>query len=1407
MNHTLDLLDQLRQRNISLWLDNGRLRYRAPKDALSPELLTALKTHKAEVIAFLQKATTHHKNLHPPIQVIDRQQKLPLSFAQQRLWFLQKLEPDSISNNMPVALHFEGQLNIGVLKQSVFEVVRRHEVLRTRFPAVKNQPTAVVEQQIEIELPIVDLRCFPSHERTFEAHRQATEAARQPFDLETGPIFHLKLFWIEDSEFLLIWNMHSIICDDASSDVVYQDLTTTYQAMVAGSALPLSTIPVQYIDFAHWQREWLQGDVLETPLSYWKQTLAGHLPSIQLPFDHPKPSGKQSYRGDRASHIFSPQLQQALIELSQKSDTTLFMTLLSAFEILLYRYSMQEDLLINVASTGRGNVETEGLLGFFSNTLPLRADLSGKPTFREVLRRVKQSALQAFTHQDIPFERIVEELQPEQRQSQSSLFQIKFALNPPWSKDRGMAAVHLPGLSIKPLPDHIYHNKTKYDITLVMREQDEGLGMFFDYNAELFETDTMARMVEHFQTLLEGIISNPDQYISKLPLLTATEQEKFQQHLHAPPLQQTEPTTVEIHRLFEQQVTQHAEKVALCLASPDSGLKNSSGKNQYLSDQRQLTYQNLNMQANQLAHYLQSNGVSEATPVVICLEKSPIQIVAQLAVLKAGGIYIPLNADVSASALSRICSDVQSSILLTQKSIADRVNADSKTVICLDMQQDAIQRHNPDNLCCSSPEVACILYPDPTTEKLTGVNLTHRGITHLSHRIKQLQTSPLETILHFAAPTSSIGIFEVFTALLNGSQLSLPKSNLKQAELGTTIRQHHVTMVYLPTRLFNSLIENDFESLVSLQTCLIGGDIASLYHTQKFLKSFPQCALFNTYCADENTGLVSLQRITEPISTQTANRIGSPVSGTQTYILDKNQQPVPIGVEGDLYFTGAQLAKVSSENSQSHFILNPFLPKESQVQGLKYLFRTGRRAKYLSDGSVILQGNENASVVHGVPLKLCDVEIILSLHPLIKECKILEVRDDNDGTSQLVAYVIATQQSLKSQSLHDFLKRRLPLHMVPSNFVILEAFPLNRQGGIELEQLPLPLSAQWDFEDVQVAAQSQIELKLAEIWQEVLKVDTVRITDNFFEIGGNSLLAMNLAIKIQEKLSKTLPLASFFEAPTIRELADVLQQDTPQSEWHSLVPIQAKGERPPLFFVHFVLRSLTNCLASDQPVYALRYGIAAQTNDCHQEIPSRVEDLAAHYIQEMQRIQPAGPYYLMGASFGGTIAFEMARQLVKQGEVVDLLAVFDTSLWDRPNKYSAFQQWQQKFLKKLKSGLPGLQHSVRYRLSKLNYYRKYKGEYTPHVNWDQEVRIFDPYTPQFYSGKVTLFNAIDQADQYDDPNWLSSQWLQISQEVQTFDVPGGHTGLLAEPHVTVVANILNECLQTNGKSCRQFVAK
>jgi aspartate racemase len=1404
-----ELLLELRQRDVTLWLEGDRLRYRAAKDGLTPELLAQLKAQKAEVIAFLRQASNSASLQIPPIQPIERNGHLPLSFAQQRLWFLHQFEPESTSNNMPVVVRFTGSLDVEALEKSIQTVVCRQEVLRTRFPAVDGQPTLVIQDQVNITLPLIDLRQLPEEERDTQALKLATQEARQPFDLANGPILRVKLLRLRDDEHLFIWNLHCIVCDGASSDVFYQDLTAIYKSIVTKNPSPLADLPVQYVDFAHWQRQWLQGEVLESQLKYWKQTLAGDLPLIKLPFDHPRPTGVQTFQGDRRARMLPPDLNESLNHLSQQLGATLFMTLLAAFEVLLYRYSGQDDMLISFASAGRGQVETERLVGFFSNTLMLRTNFQGNPSFRELLNRVKDASLQAYTHQDIPFEKLVEELRPEQNQRRSPLFQVKFALNPPWSKGRGMAPLQLPDLSITSLFGYIYHGKTKYDLTLVMREQDEGLGMVFDYNADIFDGSTIARMIDHFHILLQGIVANPDQRISELPLLTASEQQQLLVQWNK--TDAAYPRYASIQEVFEAQVTNTPDAIAV------------------VSGEMTITYSELNQRANQLAHFLQQLGVTTEMPVGICLERSLATLVAILGVLKAGGTYVPLDPHHSIEYLTHILEDAQAPFLLTQQSLAMSLAGVSSKVINLDTENLILQQ-SQDNppLTATANTIAFILYT-----KFVGVRATHRGIVQLVRGNSQWKLAKDTILLHWSSIASEVVPFELFGALLNGGAVVIAPGEVLGKQFNSLIHKYQVNTLWLPTRFVHHLVNNrHLGQLESVKTLLLGGDIPSMACVQKLLKDLPNCTLINTFSLPENVGFTCGYTLKDPVPTNVSQLLGIPSENTQVYVLDEHQQPVPIGVVGELYVAGAGLAKGYHRRpdfTASRFVLNPF-NRTPEAR----MYKTGYLVRYLPDGNLEHVGFTAASnILPETDTYAYHHTVALHQHPAILEAVVVPQED-----AHLVAYIVAASSETPNTSeLRKFLQLILPGHIIPSAFVQIDSLPLTPDGKINRGALPKPETSDLQSSLTYVAPRTIVEQQLAEIWAEVLKLDQVGIYDNFFELGGHSLLTVRLVTEIEARFGKKIPLSTILISPTISQLAKILTPSPQTTTNQDVIVLLRPGDgASPVFLIHdgdgeiLLYRSLARSLKATIPVYGVQPGSKDKLSLPH----TGIKDLASYYIKQIRQVQPEGPYFLGGLCLGGVLSFEIALQLQRQGQKVEMVALLDTADVQAPSR-SGYVNEQR--LSRIETLLKSNAHLTLYErlgntlkqisrkaINLIAYESRKKAESVrdhilvkllsyyinknlPLPKFLQSVsvrtvliRAKQHYIPQgMFEGNVLLIRATEKSSIFDgtliddtptielvcDP--LLGWGKRVTQEVHVYDVPGGHSSMLQEPCAQIVA--------------------
>lgn len=1252
-----DLLAVLRQQDVFLWIDESdRLRYRAAKDALTPELTAQLKEHKAEILEFLRQAKRSIQSAEQSqIVPIERTGKLPVSFNQQQLWLLEQFDPGKAVYNLPLAYRFEGTLDIEDLHLCLQEIVQRQEVLRSTFHVDNSEPYQTIVPTIEVSLPIIDLQHLPEAEREEGAKQIATERAKEPFSLEEGPLFRFELLRLSPKEHLLVYNTHHIISDGWSSEVFFKELTALYQAFSSNQPSPLAELPIQYVDCTAWQRRWLADGVLQTQLGYWKQVLAGDLPVLQLPTDHPRPA-KASYRGEIGRKMLPEPLTNALKEISKQGNTTLSMTLMTAFKILLYRYSGQEDIIVGSPIAGRNRLETEGLIGFFVNTIVFRTDLSGNPSFREALEQVRQVSLGAYANQDVPFDQLVREIRPERDPSRAPIFQAMFAMNAPWTQG---SSRKLSDMTITSTFGYVHNSSSSFDLTLVTRDTGKGLRVSVEYSLDLFEASTIERMISHFQTLLEGIIANPDQSIAALPLLPQAERHQLLEEWNQTQVEY--PSTACLHQLIEVQVEKTPEAVAV------------------IAGERCLTYRDLNDRANQLAYFLQQHGVSADVPVALYVERSLEFAIGVLGTLKAGGAYIPIDSIMPAERRLDILQDAKPPVILTQSHLASSLPTNYEAqVIYLDSDWATIAGQSFQNLVCqTTPDnLAYIIYTSGSTGKPKGVGITHRGVVnHGLASAKLFELTPQDRVLQFSTISFDICIEEVFPTWLTGATLILRSEAIASsiAEFLQFIDHHQITIANLPTAFWHELV-NGLSTLQrslpqSLRLMIVGGEKPN-YSTYKtwlsLVGNYPRW--LNGYGPTETTVTATFydpSTDSKLLESRTEIPIGRPLANLQTYILDSNLQPVPIGVPGELFIGGSGLAKGylnRPELTAEKFITHPFQSQQNSPSAIQpRLYRTGDRVRYLPDGNIEFLGRlDNQVKIRGFRIELGEIESTLALHPAIVQ-SVVTVRVSDSGQKQLIAYIVTDpQQPIAIAAIRMFLKDKLPDYMIPVSFVELEALPLTPNGKINTKALPEPVI---NASSLEIAiANDDFEKDLVAIWQEVLEVPSIGIHDNFFDLGGHSLLAVRLFTVIEKKFSQNLPLATLLQAPTIHQLADILRQEQPSDGWSPLVAIKPDGSRPPLFCIHgggfnvLIYRDLALKLSPDQPVY----GLQAQGLHGRGGIGSNsLEDIAADYINEIRAVQPHGPYHLAGLSNGGNIALEMAQQLQAQGEQVNFVGMFD----------------------------------------------------------------------------------------------------------------------------------------------------
>jgi amino acid adenylation domain-containing protein len=1070
------------------------------------------------------------------IKPVPRTGNPPLSFAQKRLWFLNQLEPDNTAYNMPAALRLTGNLNIDALEKSLTEIVRRHEVMRTIFVIEDDEPKQIILPPQPIRISLIDLSCLSTHDREGEAMRLAKAEAQQPFELGVGPLVRLTLLRLEAEEHMLLLTVHHIVFDGWSTGVLISELTALYRAYESGHDSPLAELPVQYADYAVWQREWFQGEESEQLLSYWKRQLADATEALNLPSDKPRPAVR-STDGARQSFHVSPEVVLKLKMLGQKEGATLFMVLLAAFQVLLSRYTAQTDVMVGVAVSNRNRAEIEGLIGFFVNMLVMRGDLSGDPNFREYLGRVREVALESYAHQDVPFETLVESLPLGRSLNRTPLFQVAFVL-----ENAPKGELELAGMKLSRV--EVDADRAHFDLTLSLSETESGgLTAAINYSTDLFYAATIERMQEHFKTLLEGIVARPQQRLSELPLLTPDEQHQVLFDWNHCPALSAPPLC--IHQLFEEQAALTPQAIAV------------------ISADAQVTYAELNQRANQLARYLRILGVGPEVSVGLCLERSVEMVVALLGILKAGGAYVPLNSHYPLERRTFMLADANISVLITEQALLDAFPAYEGRVVCVDRETEIIgeqAEENPVNL-TSSGNLAYINYTSGSTGQPKGVSLVHRGVVRLVKQTKYASFDPEEVFLQLAPITFDASTFEIWGSLLNGARLVImPPHPPSLQEVGEAIEQYEVTTLWLTSGLFNLMVDERLEDLKSLHQLLAGGDVLSVAHVKKFLAEAGDCRLINGYGPTENTTFTCCSTM-QGGSVNGSVPIGYPIAHTEVYIFDDHQRPVPIGVSGELYIGGEGLAR--GYLNAHELTAEKFVPHPYSKQGGERLYRTGDLVRHRPDGSIEFLGRRDRQVkVRGFRIELGEIEIILGQHPNVREVVTMVHEDAAVDYKRLAAYVVAAegQGSLAPAKLRQYLMARLPDYMVPQDFVVLGELPLTANGKVDRDALlSIALRERGDSELTE--PRTETERAVAEMWSDVLGVaGPVSVDDNFFFVGGHSLLATRMILQVRKRFGVDVKLRSFFQQATVEGLASFIELAL-QARAKSIVPSIIKASR------------------------------------------------------------------------------------------------------------------------------------------------------------------------------------------------------------------------------------------------------
>lgn len=1349
----------------------------------------------------------------PAIRAVPRTQKLLTAFSQERMWFIQQLQPGNSAYNIVLSLRLKGTLDTPAMLWSLNQIVERHESLRTTIVSQDGVPQQIISPHLSITPKETDLAHLPAEIREVKALQLASKESSRPFDLAQGPLLRAMIVRLDDTDHILQMTVHHAVFDAWSVGVFGRELFSLYEARVTNTSPSLPQLPLQYADFAHWQRQQLQDEVLETQLAYWRKEME-NVPVLALPTDHPRPP-VQTNHGTFQSIEPGNALFEAISNLSRERNATPFMAFLAAFQALLHRYTGQTDFAVGTPIANRHHLAGENIIGTLVNTLAIRADLADDPTFHQLLDRVRQKTLQAYTHQDLPFEKLILETNPARDLSHAPLFQVML----------DYINVPIPGKKSASLNWEIFEvdrRGSQFDMTLGITDTKEIKRMSIEYNTDLFEADTIRRFFAHYQTLLAEIIAHPDTPVSQLRILPPQEAQTILKDWNN--TRKEYPQHASIHQLFEAQAKKNPDDIALIFQG------------------QHLTYQALNEQSDQLAHHLLSLGVKTGQYVGICLKRSTDMVVGLLGILKAGCAYLPLDPAFPKQRLNYMLQDAQTTVVITQNDLADWLIDDipspKPTVLCLDADRHIIKGTSAAAQINPLPTVgnddqAYIIYTSGSTGKPKGVQISHRNAVNFLLAMQQEPGfAPQDVLLAVTTLSFDISVLEIFLPLITGGTIviadreTVPDSRRLSALLETS----GITVMQATPTTWRMMIDGGWQGNKGLKA-LCGGEAMPQDLAEHLLKRVGE--LWNMYGPTETTVWSTTRQIK---SVAVPITIGRPIANTQIYIVDKHQQPAPVGIAGELIIGGEGVSQ-GYLNRQS-LTEEKFIPDPFRGAPTAKMYRTGDLARYCPDGNIEFLGRLDHQVkIRGFRIELSEIETVLSRYPGVKQTVVTPLE-----SQQLAAYLIpedglAKQQHPPAAKLRSFLLDHLPDYMVPAHFTILKEFPLTPNRKIDRKALPKPDLTRPELSHEFASPRTETETELIRIWEGLLKVKPIGIKDNFFELGGHSLMALRLFERINTRFEINLPLATLFQEATVAQLAILIDQYSHAKEWSPLVSIKPNGDKPPFFCVHGItgdvlwFRELGHRLSPEQPFY----GIQARGLDGVQPAFEEIKEMAAYYVEEIRRKQPQGPYFLGGASFGGTVALEMAQQLTAMGEEVGLLAILDhyppnipsdtesETLVSRIKIVAGFLQNLPAWFYNSLHVHPGTMFARTLRQSRITIRsiygllfkkepdtRQFKAEKLIDYASDlpdyrnrlieAHYRAINNYQPQPYPGHVLLIRAKSRPVLR--PFDPQVAWRKLVNDRLTVkDVPGSHERIFVEPNVRILADELNTSLmQRNGQT-------
>jgi amino acid adenylation domain-containing protein len=1283
----------------------------------------------------------------------------PMTFAQQRLFFLYQLDPKSTSYNIPWSIRITGQPDVKALETALNEIVRRHEILRTTFDVVEGHPVQVIAPGKSIPLVQVDLSRSANPEQ--EAQQAAMQESRTPFDLRRGPIVRTTLLQLGPTDYVLLITTHHIAFDGWSRRVLVSELQALYRAFSSGEGSTLPELPLQYADYAVWQRKNIDGEKLESLLSYWRQQLEGAPTTLDLPTDRPRPA-VQSFRGAGKQFSIPKALADEVQKASRQFGTTSFMTLLTAFYLLLARHSGEEDIVIGGIIANRNRAEVEGLIGLFANTLPLRTKLSGDPSFRQLLERVRDTALGAYAHQDMPFDRLVEELRPERSPSYNPLFQVLFSLQGAASR-----TFELSGLQLQPLSG-VVGTTAKFDLSFFLLEGPDSLGGRIEYNTDLFDSQTIERMLQHYLKLLENGLAYPDRPMSKLDLLEDAERKQVLVDFNQTAAEF--PVDICLHDFVAKQAEETPKAVAV------------------VSGDERLTYAELNTRANRLANFLVKKGAGPDVLIGINCERKAHLLVAILGVLKSGCAYVPLDPMYPKDRIQAILEDSKAPLVLTQRTLADDLPAIAGEKIVIDEVWPTIEREPatqpksgvaPNNL-------AYVLFTSGSTGRPKGVAIEHHSAATFVHWAQTVFTpQELAGVLFSTSVCFDLSVFEMFVPLSVGGKVITVENALY---LPSFAFRDEVTLINTVPSAMQELLRMRGVPASVTTVNLAGEALPDVLVDQIYAETKVQ-RVYNLYGPTEDTTYSTFTLVQRGTSVT----IGSPIANSQAYILNGNLEPVPIGVPGELYLAGDGLARGyygRPDLTRERFVPNPF----SELENAR-MYRTGDLARWRPDGDIDYLGRIDHQVkLRGFRIELGEIETLLLEEGSIERAVVV-VREDRPGNKLLAAYFVPKSGgSVDLAELKAYLDKHLPGYMVPAAFVEMAALPVTDNGKINRRALPAP-----DWTRIETTEKTEpkdeLERSLVRVWEKVLGVSDIGTTDDFFDLGGHSLLAVRLLSEVEKVAGRQVPLASLFRASTVAAQAQLLRQGL-ESEPEPLVLEYQPGRKGNAAFFAVAapgVRSLgyallARQLGETQPFYKLQ--ASAPIVQGRPLNMGELRALAQQYVAGMRAVQSEGPYYIVAMCGGCQIAEQMILQLEALGQKVGMFAIFDTWVLEHAHRRWGWRvfgvQQRMRWLRRVSLGeglmWVGQAASARFQI--------WSGKQKPNRPWAEAYWPQDFQAPRF-KAPVILFKRPKQPYYYVADPLLG--WGSRSEGgVTTFEIKANHHEVLRDPHVQFVSRVLLE---------------